>query len=92
MRTTRTLKHWGNDSNHLFSPNVKSDNAVDELTELVKRDFPGYIQISFFERENRGLRTHKSKGCDKLYVYAWYWNGSWSAPTKELVSVLYRPK
>lgn len=92
MKTTRTLKHWGNDSDCFYSPNVRKDKAVNELTELVKKDFPDYIQISFFERDNGGLRTHKSKGCDKLYVYAWYWNGSWSDPSKELVSVLYRPK
>lgn len=92
MRTQRTLKNWGNDSSHLCSPNVTRRKAVIELLELIEKEFIGYEFIPLSQWDNNGLRTHKSKGCSKLYVYAWYWNGSWADPSKELFAVFYKPK
>jgi hypothetical protein len=90
MKTIRTLKNWGNDSSLLFSPNTTKTKAETELTKLVTEEFGSYIQVPFYELDY--LRTHKSKGCDKLYVYTWRWNGSWADPSKELSAVFYKPK
>lgn len=91
MRTQKTLKNWGNDSALLCSPNTTKTKAVDELTELVQNKYPDHVQIPFTWIDD--LRGHaKSRGCDKLYVYAWYWRGSWSDPSKELLAVFYRPR
>lgn len=78
-----TLKHWGNDSNILFSQNVTKTAAQQELNDFLKVH-PEYKEYPLYGIPQEAI------GKDKIYVYAWYWRGNWADPTKEIFTRLYK--
>lgn len=89
IRKQITLKHWANTTDFIASPNVSGRNAREELA-AIRRKFPDYVELPFYGGTFRDCPD--SYGCDKLVIYAWYWRGSWSDPTKEIYKRLYKPK
>lgn len=89
IRKQITLKHWANDTHYFFSPNVSGRNAREELAAIRKK-YPDYVELPYYCDTFRDCP--ESYGCDKIYVYGWYWRGSWCDPSKEIYTRLYKPK
>ena len=53
--------------------------------EAIKKQYPDY-------KEKPIVAPSDYKGSDKVYIYGYYWNGEWSAPVKQCVETLYKPK
>ena len=86
----KTLKHWANTTNYLCSQNTDGKTAKEEYRDLIRENYPGYVELPFWKESFRDEK--ESMNCDKLIVYAWYWWGNWSDPTKEVYARLYKPK
>ena len=77
----RTLKSY---ANWIYK------RAIDEKRAIIEYEFKGYKEVPFGYNSFREFRP--SHGCDKLIIYAYYVHNDWSPPTKEVYSLLYRPK
>lgn len=83
--TTKTLKGWVNDSNYFASSNVESNLFRKNLEKFREQLGDGWKQL------NTAFDTLRGKGASEVIVIkGWYWRGSWSDPTKEMVTKFYR--
>ncbi len=85
----RTLKHWGWNSNFLFSQNASGERGRKDF-ERLKKEYPEFVELPFWADDFRSVP--ESHGCEKIVVYAWRWRGEWADPTKEVFARLYKPQ
>jgi len=85
MKTTiKTIKGWANKSNYLFSQNSENKTFSANLESYKNTHLKGFKQLGEFE-------TLKGKrATEKVIIKGWYWGGSWSDPTKEIVFTFYK--
>lgn len=86
----KTLKHWGNTTDYICGGNTNGKSARDEYLDFVNTNYPEYVELDSWKESFR--EEPESRNCDKLIIYAWYWRGAWSDPTKEVYKKLYKPK
>ena len=60
------------------------------LANEISSQFPGFVEVDGLGYSYRDFP--ETRGCDKLIIYAWYWRGEWSQPTKEVFRMYYLPK
>lgn len=83
---TITLKGWANNSDLLFSKNVKNKTFLNQFNELKKE-----LLKKGFKELNITFDTLRGKNAsEKIVVKGWYWLGSWNDPKKQTYSVFFK--
>jgi len=85
-RTITIRKGWANDTDYMFSENVRS-TAFKEAYKIVaaKLRADGYKELNYLFDKLKGKNA-----TEKIIIKAWYWRGSWASPDKQTYTVWYK--